>query len=267
MNLNLPLQQYSAHAAHVKEIIAPLQSYGIIGLFYSRIYTDGSIVNLASNQNLTDFYFRKLFSGHYMDQDIEDELYVPEGVSLWALNLNNQIWQDMQNNFGYGNGATLCAEHENFREIIGFYSTVDNRSINHFYINQVDMLKKMRLHFLSQSAELIQQAERDRLLFQHPALPQRLEFPCRDHNNKSNIINNSISSICIFHKKTGMPMQLSPQRSQCLKYLMQGKSTKEIAQTMRLASKTVEHYLEFIRRELGCRSSKELILSYANQVN
>ena len=257
------LRTYSNNATSVNEIITPLRSVGIVGVFYTRIYPDGTIINLANDADWTEFYFNQLFSGIYKNKDIVDQFFIYSGASLWALNSQNPIWQDAKSYFGYENGVTLIEDKQDFREAFCFYSTSNNHAMNHFYINQIDTIKKMKQYFLSQSVALIQQAERERLLNTHPVFSKISDLSLR-HEEFSG--KNIISSICVFHKKTGLPIQLSPQRSQCLLYLMEGKSTKEIAQVMNLSSKTVDHYLEFLRKELDCRSSKELIIHYAHQV-
>lgn len=254
------LRQYIYHAPHIQELIKPMHMKGIAGVFYVRVYSDGSIINLASDANWTEYYFKQLLKGGYQDKDINDQCFTYPGISLWELNPTNQIWRDGKQYFGYGNGVTLCDDYPEFREIIGFYSTTDNQAMNHFYINHIDTLKNMKHYFLSQAVALIQQAEHERRLHQHPIYPQLLDL-----KNRSHAIN-LMSPVRVFHKETGIPIYLSPQRSQCFIHLMQGKSTKDIAIAMHLSPKTIEHYIEFLRKELGCRSSKELIFSYAHQI-
>jgi DNA-binding CsgD family transcriptional regulator len=48
---------------------------------------------------------------------------------------------------------------------------------------------------------------------------------------------------------------------------MAGQSIKQIAITMNLSPRTIEHYLEKIRQMLGCRSNRELITSYLQQLS
>ena len=263
--LDATLRQYTQHAPHVQEIIKPMQTTGITGVFYVRIYPDGTIINIANDANWTEYYFSQLNNKIYQNKDVIDQFFISSGISLWEFNAVNPIWQDAKNYFGYKNGIVFIDNKETFKEAFCFYSTADNQAMNHFYINHIDTLKNMKQHFLSQSMELIQQAEHERQLLQHAVFPQIFDLP-HAGNHESNTIN-AISPVCVFHKKTGIPTNLSPQRSQCFLHLMQGKSTKAIAEAMSLSPKTVEHYLEMLRRELGCRSSKELILHYANQVN
>ena len=258
------LNQYSKHAPHVQEMIDPMLSVGIAGIYYVRIYSDGSIINLANNAYWTDFYYKQLETGQYQHQHIADQLFTYSGVSLWALNEANPIWQDAKQYFGYHNGVMICENQANFRETIGFYSAEDDSIMNHFYVNQIDTLKKMKRYFTVQAHELIQQAEEERQLYQHSLLPP---FELESESTVQPLDANPFQkSMCLIHKQTLQPIQLSPQRSKCLSYLMTGISAREIAVKMNLSAKTVEHYIEFLRKSLGCRTSKDLILSYANQV-
>lgn len=270
-----------------------MQSHGIVGLFYERIYTDGSIINLASCPNATDFYFRKLFAGHYLEKDITDQLYIPEGISLWALNSNNQIWQDMQNNFGYGNGVTLYEKHEAFDEIMGFYSTVDNHAINHFYINQADQLKKLKQWFISHATKLIHQAEKDKSLFSHPSLPPKNihHDPYYPPTNLPNYtllpLNTSKSTFgkLDWNSIFELPMTqldklltrpryrieldmrqftLSRMEIKTLLQLLRGKYASEIALSLNIKQSTAESYLLNIKNKLDVNHKSELIQRVIN---
>ncbi len=53
--------------------------------------------------------------------------------------------------------------------------------------------------------------------------------------------------------------QLSHREMQCLQLLVQGKSAKMIAYTLKLSTRTVEHYLENIKMKLNVYSKNELI--------
>ncbi|WP_165482761.1 PAS and helix-turn-helix domain-containing protein [Legionella gresilensis] len=50
------------------------------------------------------------------------------------------------------------------------------------------------------------------------------------------------------------------QQRKCLKYLIQGLSAKEIAKKMDLSHRTIEYYLQILRKKLACRNKAELII-------
>jgi DNA-binding CsgD family transcriptional regulator len=257
---------YSKHASSVKDIITPMHVMGIAGLFYVRIYPNGTIINLANNANWTEFYFKQLETTRYQSKDINDQFFTYDGISLWAFNAANPIWQDAKQYFGYSNGVLICENHTHFREVIGFYSAENEQRMNHFYANQIDTLKKLKQSFTFQAQELIVQAESERQTWQHAVFP---EFALGLSETTRQNLNSSLAHEglqVVIHKETLTPIQLSPQRSRCLYYLLQGKSCQKIADAMRLSPKTVEHYLEILRKELGCCSSKELIIHYAHQI-
>ncbi len=277
------LGQYANNATFIKEMIASLASVGIVGLFYVRIYPDGTIINLGSDANWADFYFNQVCGGVYQKKDIVDQFFTYSGVSLWELNSGSKVWQDAKQYFGYGNGVLICEDHQDFREAFCVYSTPAHLEINYFYINQIDAVKKIKQSFLSQAADLIQPAEQTRLALQYPIFPNQIYNPAGEikiietsleyqntidffASTDKNRINPATRRICVTHKNTGCPIFISPRRGQCFLHLMQGKSAKEIAQAVHLTPKTVEHYLEMLRKELGCRSGRELIISYAHQI-
>lgn len=59
-------------------------------------------------------------------------------------------------------------------------------------------------------------------------------------------------------------INLSRQENLCLKYLMQGKSAKAIANILSLSKRTVEHYIENIKNKMGVSSKYELMLKIMN---
>ena len=248
------LKPFTRHASDVSSIVEHWKHIGILGAFYTRIYPDGTIINLANDARWAEFYFNQLDAGAYENKDVIDQCFADTGASLWALKPQNPIWQDARH-FGYGNCITISHDTKEFREFIGFYAASDNSAINHFYVNHIDKIRNIRAQFLSQATDLIKKAEEERLLLAQPVYPA--------------IMTNSSLSIkpsFLMHKNVNLSLNIPPQRRQCLEHLAQGKTSKEIAQAMSLSSKTIDHYLAILRKELSCRSSRELITCYNNQL-
>ena len=62
------------------------------------------------------------------------------------------------------------------------------------------------------------------------------------------------------------PHNLTQRQFECLLYLVKGMTVKQIATTLELSPKTVEHYLEAVKGKLNCFSRAELIAK-ALQIN
>jgi DNA-binding CsgD family transcriptional regulator len=60
--------------------------------------------------------------------------------------------------------------------------------------------------------------------------------------------------------------KLSKRQLECLRYLMEGNSTKDIAKKLNLSPRTIEHYLDCIRKKFRCKSRVELIKKFSQIV-
>lgn len=261
------LEQFYYDVEYVKKIVEPMQRVDIIGAFYHRIYPDGSTVNVTSCAKWTVLYFEKLLNRQYKHEDILNQCFGKAGINLWALNKDNQVWKDASE-FEYGNGISLINDCDGFRECMGFYSNVSNKSINTFYINNLNTLKKLGQYFILQSKNIFERAEKKQteescLAYQKQcSVSDTLRFINQTDRRSVNFKEPAL----LFNQKTCLPMYLSPQRSLCLKLLIEGKSAKKIADIMKLSVRTVEYYLGLLRQELGCKTSKELISKYSDQL-
>ncbi len=54
-------------------------------------------------------------------------------------------------------------------------------------------------------------------------------------------------------------LDLSKRQVECLKWLIRGMTIKQIAKKLILSPKTVEHYIEALKKRLNCKSRSDLI--------
>ena len=57
---------------------------------------------------------------------------------------------------------------------------------------------------------------------------------------------------------------LTERQLQCVKYLLQGKTAREIAEILGLSRRTVEYYLSNVKSRFECNNKVELILALSN---
>ena len=84
-------------------------------------------------------------------------------------------------------------------------------------------------------------------------------------NNKKNLGVLCVSFV-LTERKIIRPQKsftkLSKRQNECLYFLATGMTIKEIARTMALSPRTIEHYLEAIKIKLNCKSRSELVKIY-----
>jgi shikimate kinase len=78
-------------------------------------------------------------------------------------------------------------------------------------------------------------------------------------NTSSDIYN---KNVVLLNKTTNQFVRLSLQQSKCMNLLAAGYKNQQIAMTLGLSIRTVQHYIDHIRLLVDCPSSKELITLY-----
>ena len=229
----------------VHNLIKPLNKLGITGFFYSRIFADGQWSNLSGNLNFSEHFLKKVYEEKYTPSDSREGVFIEKGLLLWSLNPENPIIKDGADIFNYGNGITFSTKNsaESYQEVYAFYSDRDNHAINQFYLSNLDFLENFKNYFLDEAKDLVAKANN----LKYPSL--NLPSP-----SSGNIFLPELSNLSASMKPT-----LSKQERSCLNLLSNGKSSGEIAETLKLSQRTVENYLANIRMKWDCKKSAELI--------
>jgi DNA-binding CsgD family transcriptional regulator len=201
----------------------------------------------------TDQSGRFLKEGIYLNKVVESQY--PQYSKLKQLFLET----GRKNNLNYvENYIHYVVKEVDCQHMYSLFFDLPYNDFLHFVVNNG--------HFLKETIENYYHQARD-IILESKAIENRMILPnMNDLFTSSESVNKNVDYVCLLHKNTSLPIHLSPQRSQCLLYLVQGKTVKEIARAMNLSPKTIEHYLELLRKELGCKSSKELIIFYAEQL-
>lgn len=167
------------------------------------------------------------------------------------MNQHNPIWQDGKNIFGYGNGISICQDHAHFREVYSFYSTSENHAINHFYLNNIDYLKKFKNFFVKKANKLIQKSENNKFIL--PKEHLKSDWQVNATGNKKPILELPIL------ERTGIQEVLTEREKSCLFWLVKGKSSKDIGNILCLSKRTVENYIANMKSKLSCKKASELV--------
>lgn len=123
----------------------------------------------------------------------------------------------------------------------------------HFKLNDDQVLHNKNASVVMETGKLITGAISKALSYK---LPLRL----RSNNKIAGVI---CMSIEVDGKQTPVDKfaayPLTHRQKACLYYLSKGMTIKQIAKTLALSPRTVEHYLETVKAKLGCYSKAQLI--------
>lgn len=241
---------------------------GIVNFQHDITFGNGEISMISPHPEVFEFYNinkppiahtdnsgRVLANGIYLDKVMENKHQ--EQSKLMSLYLELM----RKNNINSGKSYVHYVSRENdCQHCYTLFFDMPYNDFLHFIINNGARLQDVVYNYNTAAKDIILEAK---------TKENRIILPNSSDFFSQNIASNSCENtkkICVLHKNTNLPTHLSLQRSQCLMHLAQGKSVKEIARTMKLTPKTIAHYLELLRKELGCRSSKELIAFYSDQL-
>jgi DNA-binding CsgD family transcriptional regulator len=252
----------------IKETCKPLQNAALTNFMHDITFTKGQISMLVSDENVFLFYYRNkiptlctdesgrtLASGIYINKTLEASR--KDCAILMPLLVN--IGQQFGQNYGR-NSVHIVVREDDCQHFYSLFFDLEEDNFLHWVLNNGSFLTDFIDQYNFSAKDLILEAK---------ANENRIILPTFDEFSSSMQLNNlekNIFQLKIFHRNLHVPLHLSSQQSRCLLLLAKGKSAKEIALEMKLSYRTVEHYLERIRKQLGCSSNKELIALYGDQL-
>lgn len=243
----------------IREFCQSYQKIALINFMHDITFGKGQISMLVCNNEIQHFYNknkipmlctdesgRTLSAGIYINKILEKEYPDCAILMPYLVKIGKRFGQ----NFGK-NSLHIVTRENNLQHLYSLFFDLNEKDFLHWIINNGKLLDDLIQQYNLFANAFIQEAMLDE---------NRITLP--SFNSKSILKNHPMS---LLHKTLQLPIYLSQQQNQCLKLLMQGKSAKEIASKMQISRRTVEHYLERIKKMLGCNTSKELIIHYYDQ--
>jgi DNA-binding NarL/FixJ family response regulator len=119
-----------------------------------------------------------------------------------------------------------------------FSSVNDSAQAINILSNKISALENFTCHFKEKAHTLIKESENNKII-----VPEHMQPNFGGVQSSTSII----------------PDKLTSQQFKCLLQLVRGMTVKQIAATLELSPKTVEHYLDAVKNKLNCSSRYELI--------
>jgi DNA-binding CsgD family transcriptional regulator len=242
----------------IEFICAPLKKLGICGFIYMRHFPDGTFIDLSNQIDWTLFFISKYYAGAYVEDDIQDHMFLSDKISLWVCNEHNKVWHDGIKHFGFGNGITITVKNKSYDELFCFYANKNNQSINEFYISNLDVLKKFCGYFREKTSGLIEEGYKSKLI-----------TPVAYKNFNKNSVEvmrtnvqsflNEIDSEYAKQYSLAINAKLSCREISCIESMSQGLSAKETAKKLCISPRTVQTHIENARLKFNCNNLVKLV--------
>jgi DNA-binding CsgD family transcriptional regulator len=252
----------------IQETCDSLHPHGLTNFMHDITFTKGQISMLVSDERVFSFYYqnniptlctdetgRTLAAGVYLNKTLENSRQDCAILMPLLVNVGKRLGQ----NYGR-NSVHVVTRETDCQHLYSLFFDLDENDFLHWIVNNGNFLQDFIHQYNFSAQDLITEAkaEENRIV-----LPTFKDFAAAMHLK----VTADTTPVNVIHKSLHMPVHLSSQHAKCLLLLIQGKSAKEIARNMQLSHRTVEHYIEKIRRQLGCSSTKELIAAYSDQLS
>lgn len=253
-------QQFIKSSEDIKAICKPLEKLGITFCTYIRIDENGKKIYLSNNGSWVEHYYQhKLYTSSLFEMNPGQ---YQSGYLLWPSESNLAVFKHGVEYFNTANGITFIDKRNGMTEFYLFSGKASNIWLNTFYINNVDVLKRFIAYFKEKSLRCIVELERNNMFVVNPDI-------IKAHNIEKYFIPASIKqSLCDFEQEfNGAALKniknefysLAKREKECLYYLTKGKSAKQTAAILSLSPRTIETYLDNIRRKTNSVNKLDLL--------
>ena len=256
------LDRFSAikQSSHIEQICQPLKLFGITYFNHIRIYKDRSRLSFANNPNWLKLFFDEALynQGRYSKNPFKHQ----NGYYLWNALPQDNVANIASEFFDIDNGMTIVETYLSYTDFYLFASTKGNRTINNFYINNLDLLAHFIEYYKEKSHGLIGSCKPDIWLEEDDKYltTEGQNTICFEDIKKEYLGGTKIKKYYFSHND--QEVALSRRQMQCIKLLLMGYSIKEIARQLQITTRTCQFYIENTREKFHFHSKKELLETF-----
>lgn len=237
---------------------------GVKAYGYAKFFLDGNgYIDLFSDMRWQHHYFEHFNCTSLIQKDLEvlKEVFKTSNIGyvLWG---NSDVEKTSpivaaSYEFNLWHGLRIYEKHADSVECWHFAAHIENYQIVNLYLNSLDLFKHFILYFRDKTSSFINTSKTGILAKLEEGVDHGVVMSDFSQQ-KQDFLNNT--SIDHYHLKNGdYKIALSKREAQCLNYLQQHKTIKEIARFMELSPRTVESYLNNVKMKAGCPSINALL--------
>lgn len=252
--------EFFKYSDKVLAIVEPLAKYfGVEYFAYKRTYNNGEKLFLFSSNEVFENYFSKeLFLLGNLDGPTH---FYENSFDLWdSLPDPYGIYHNDLAPFGIGNGISICKKQDEYCEFFIIASSLHNTQIKSFYINNFSILEKIIFYFQNNIKPILKKLENHKILLPYVGHQDYIQYQEQKRLHLENtkcFITENLN--ILIEQSLNIPVQLSKRELECIHYIMLGSTNRLIAENLEISTRTVEDYIDRIRRKLDCKNKLEII--------
>jgi DNA-binding CsgD family transcriptional regulator len=250
-----------SNTQEIVDLCSPLKNLGITAFSHLRTDHEGSFSGLANNPEFMKNYLTK---GYYnTDVHIKRNNYKSDNCLMWdAMECGGETQLMLQDahDFSFKHIFTMIESHGEQCDYYHFGTDQTNPSINQTYINNIELLKRFIAYFnenMANSSELMK-AYQIKFAVENDATGVQLK--------DSALLNNADEQRNLFLEAIGFDgteLCLTQRQQECANLLLLGCTAQEMALQLGLSRRTVEDYINRLKKKLNVHNKTELTLKLA----
>lgn len=235
------------------------EQYHIDAFSYARLDSNGHLIYLATDADWLEFYYGQEF--HAAKTISKNPILLQNEFTSWDAIQDCSVVATTREFFGLSQGITHIVRNKDHLSIYNFSTTTDRINLYNWFINHIDVIKLFVHYYNDKSQAILNKLDKVRQQTQNainPATAKIVEdlLSSKDENKKlclKTLLPNEFK--IDFKNKTSV---LNFREHQCLCFLLHGFSAKETAKELSLSPRTIEFYLNTIKKKLGFISASDL---------
>jgi DNA-binding CsgD family transcriptional regulator len=243
----------------ISDICKPFFEHSALTYYnFVRINDAGERICLSNNRAWMEYVFSNLDT-----HDITFESTPAHGKDHYIIWDNietigvNSLMTEARETFNIAHGFTIISNYTDYIEYHYFGADKTNKSINNYYINNLDELNQFILYFKAAAFNIIKRAEKEYINIENDKFWLKNGRSTRKEMFAKPALKLNRFYLSGKHKS----VYLTRREAECLTCISDGDSAKAAAKNLRIDPRTVEKHIASIKNKLNCISKNDLIKS------
>ena len=240
------------------DICLPLKIINIDSFTYLRFYKGGSVLRIETNLEYNKYMLNNAAVNTY--QFIIDRIANGEKVTL-PFSPTDIVTSALEH---CGIKAILSSFYskDDYIEGWGIFSSRNDLDLTPSFISNIQLIERFIVYFNNVAKDLIQRAEKDKILFHSTLMTTDFDIVCQQEKVK-NFLKSTEPETWQMKVSNLLYVKLTRTEVICLTYLLYGHSYKVIAGILNVSHKTIEKHMENIRAKTGLHCKQRLLQVFA----